>query len=75
MGKRARRALARMVYRTHPVCFACGRPGDAACPGHEYGGVLHGWTTRPLVRLTPLRWTYWIDPNWTLTDTTRGASK
>lgn len=73
--KQARRQLrrwaARTVYREGPRCFACGRPGPAPCPGHDYGGVITGWTMRRPFRWMPALWFWRVDCRWTLRDHAR----
>jgi hypothetical protein len=61
-----KRALARLVYQTGPVCFRCGKSGDRPCIGHEYGGTITGWRTRWLWRWLPGVLHGWVDPRWTI---------
>lgn len=61
---RLRSTLARLVYRRHRVCFACGRAGDAACRGHEYGGTILGYRLRRLFRYLSACSFGWVDPRW-----------
>lgn len=61
-----KRLLARALYQTGPVCFACQRWSPEPCAGHEYGGTIIQWRTRRLTRRLP-RWSYgWVDCRWTL---------
>ncbi len=61
IAARLRQLAARALFRNITVCFACGRPAEQACPGHEYGGTILASRRR---RFTPFWLAALVDSRW-----------